>query len=215
MFKYSLLLIVTAVLAAGIACNASSKEKMSIEEFLGAFPSPTHPVPTSTSAVQGASRLATLVALTAPTPDPTHVRELWLTATVAIATAQSGAATALADGASAEQVAEATASRAIANSAKLAAIAISVPQPTLPPPDFMLTTIADSSTRETEKAVEQSERRNRTIRCNEANAIRRSIATADTLYSRRGVSLGELSVFKPKEATARADSIDRANALCP
>lgn len=220
MIKYSLILIISALLAAGFACMDASKEPASVEEFFATlYPDSTHqPSPTSTAAVQGGARLATLVALTdsgrVPTPDPTRVRELWITATVAIATAQSAGATAKATGASADQAAEATASRAIANSAKSTAIAIGVPQPTQPPPDFMLTTIAESSKRETEKAMEAWHLRYRANRCKEANAIRANVATAESRYARSDVSLGELSVFAPKEATIRAGLLQRADELC-
>ena len=148
------------------------------------------------------------------TPNPTHVTELWVAATVAIATAQSAGATAKAAGATHAQIVEATASRAIANSAKSTAIAIEVPLPTALPPDFMLTTIAETTGRSAEQTAEAAVLQERAIRCGEAKVLRASVAAADARYARQDVSIGELSVFAPREATTRASLLDKADDLC-
>ena len=151
---------------------------------------------------------------TIPTPNPTHVTELWITATVAIATAQTAGATAKAIGATHAQIVEATASRAMANSAKATAIAIEVPLPTAQPPDFILTTIAETTRRSAEQTTVAAVRQERASRCGEADALRAKVATADAKYARQDVSIGELSAFAPREATYRAEHLETADNLC-
>ena len=107
--------------------------------------------------------------------------------------------------------ATATVTRSIAESANATAVAATRAEL----PESLATEVADlAATQVADDALSRSLERRRE-NCQRADEIRSEVSAADRWYANRDVSVGELSVFHPAEATARAEALQRAADLCP
>ena len=170
-----------------------------------AAPGPT-PTPTISPAGVAASRIATLTAFT----NSKQFRVVALTAESEAIAAEAILKNAPEDE-KAKWEATATSTRLIADAAIATAIAATR---RIEPPEFVATEVAEWAIKNATQEADDDLYRRRRENCQRAAEIRSDVAAAEKWYARRDVSVGELSVFRPAEATARAAALRRASELC-
>ncbi len=178
------------------------------------MPGPT-PIPTISAADVAAHRLASLLGNVPPTRDPAIGGQFNIMALTAESEAMEAEAilknTSFTKSNWFEVQATATNARKKADTA----IATATAEARIFNPGSLATEVTELESKYATQEVEDAYWRRRAGNCLRALDIRSDVATAESWYAKRDVSVGELSVFHPAEATARAVSLKRASELCP
>ena len=202
----SLVLATSFAVAFAVACVAMESATPTVTPT----PRPT-PTPTISAAGVAAARIA---ALTAPTLDPAMEERLKIVAL----TAESEAvlAESILKNAPEDEKAKLESTATVARWLAEWAIATATAEKTrIEMRESLAIEALELGSKYATQEVEDAFWRRRAGNCKRALDIRSDVAKADRWYAERDVSVGELSVFRPDEATARAGALRRASELCP